>query len=330
MTLSHLTPAEIMPWPKRHPFEVKPALERMCQSGQMKDSHFAVDERLPAYQKMKQSRLLQADDRTGQAGAPDQEVLEAIANEYERQTGLRVNACAAPFSETLSQRLSQTLSQTLAEDFVILHDEPGRGFVVRYLSVCFASNWRPAQKLNLGFTQIHAPIPHNDRLLAARPGIEEIAFRQSPMVRYVWLLSPTTDLWQNPDDRGLNWTQVLKRAQENSKDDDPKDDDPKDDDPKDDDPKGDDPKGDDYIRLLSSVCLRVERQTTMPLPAIGRAVFFVRVLVCPLLDVLQMDETRAKVLSDALATMSPEFAKYRGMEAVRWPIVAALRGLCKF
>lgn len=301
MTLSHLTPAEIMPWPKRHPFEVKPALERMCQSGQMKDSHFAVDERLPAYQKMKQSRLLQADDRTGQAGAPDQEVLEAIANEYERQTGLRVNACAAPFSETLSQRLSQTL----AEDFVILHDEPGRGFVVRYLSVCFASNWRPAQKLNLGFTQIHAPIPHNDRLLAARPGIEEIAFRQSPMVRYVWLLSPTTDLWQNPDDRGLNWTQVLERAQENSKDDDP-------------------------IGLLSSVCLRVERQTTMPLPAIGRAVFFVRVLVCPLLDVLQMDETRAKVLSDALATMSPEFAKYRGMEAVRWPIVAALRGLYKF
>lgn len=306
MTLSHLTPAEIMPWPKRHPFEVKPALERMCHSGQMKDSHFAVDERLPAYQTMKQSRLSQTDERTGQAGEPDQEVLEAIANEYERQTGLKVNANAAMSSKTLSQ----TLSQTLAEDFVILHDEPGRGFVVRYLSVCFASNWRPAQKLNLGFTQIHAPIPHNDRLLAARSGIEKIAFRQSPMVRYVWLLSPTTDLWQNPDDRGLNWAQVLERAQENSKD--------------------DDPKGDGSIGLLSSVCLRVERQTTMPLPAIGRAVFFIRVLVCPLLDVLQMDETRAKVLSDALATMSPEFAKYRGMEAVRWPIVAALRGLYKF
>jgi len=306
MTLSHFTPAEIMPWPKRHPFEVKPALERMCQSGQMKGSHFAVDERLPAYQAMKQSRLLQADERTGQAGEPDQKVLEAIANEYERQTGLKINANAARFSGTLSQ----TLSQTLAEDFVILHDEPGRGFVVRYLSVCFASNWRPAQKLNLGFTQIHAPIPHNDRLLAARPGIEKIAFRQSPMVRYVWLLSPTTDLWQNPDDRGLNWGQVLERAQENSKD--------------------DDPKGDDSIGILSSVCLRVERQTTMPLPAIGRAVFFIRVLVCPLLEVLQMDETRAKVLSEAMATMSPEFAKYRGMEAVRWPIVAALRGLYKF
>lgn len=280
MTLNCLTPADKMPWPRRNPFEVNPAFERLGQPSEASAAHFAVDAQLPAYQVHKHGRLSQGD---GQAGHADEAALKAMASLYRIQTGLAVPADAV------------ALTQTLAEDFVILHDESHRGFVVRYLSVCFASNWRPDQKLGLNFAQIHAPIAQNSRLLAAREGIEKIAFRQSPILRHIWLISPTASLWQNPADRVPHW----KKANAQGKD--------------------------DPVGLLSSLCFRVERQTTLPLPEIGRAIFFIRVLVCSLRDVLQIDKTRATMLSEALATMSPEFARYRGMQEVRRPLIAALR-----
>lgn len=271
-----------MPWPVAAPFRVAPSLSRLASRGESGAPLWWRPEQWPAYQSRKVQRVLEGD---GQAGHADAAVLEAIVAEHHRQTGQVV--LADP----------NVLSQSLPEDFVILHDEPNRGFVVRYLSVCFASNWSPADKLGLDFAAVHAPVADNEALLAARAGIESIAFRQTSMLRHVWLLSPSADLWQAPNQRSPRWAQTLTSA------------------------------GQDDDDLLSQVYFRVERQTTWPLPALKRAVFFIHVMVCPLLDVLQLDHDRARVLANALDSMSPAFLTYRGLDRLREPLTKALRAV---
>lgn len=274
------TPAELMPWPVQTPFRVAPGLRRLDDPESDPDTLLWRHDRLPDYRAYKALRLGQSD---GQAGEPDPRVLEAIATQENQQTGQFI--AADPMA----------LSKHLPEDFVILHDEPEVGFVVRYLSVCFASNWSPADKLGLGFAAVHAPVADNRALLAARAGIETIAFRQTPMRRHVWLFSPSPDLWQAPNERAPRWAQTLTNAAQGEH------------------------------SLLSQVYFRVERQTTLPLPAIKRAVFFIHVMVCPLIEVLRLDACRACALADALDSMSPAFVAYRGMTTLRDPLTRALR-----
>ena len=274
------TPAELMPWPVQTPFRVAPGLSRLAGPEPDRDTLLWRHDRLPDYRAYKALRLRQGD---GQAGEADPRVLDAIATQENQQTGHVI--AADPMA----------LSKDLPEDFVILHDEPDVGFVVRYLSVCFASNWSPADKLGLGFAAVHAPVADNRALLAARAGIETIAFRQAPMRRHVWLLSPSPDLWQAPHERAPRWAQTLTNAAQ------------------------------DEQSLLSQVHFRVERQTTLPLPAIKRAVFFIHVMVCPLIEVLRLDACRAGVLANALDSMSPAFVAYRGMTTLRDPLTRALR-----
>lgn len=274
------TPADLMPWPVATPFRVAPGLSRVDSKQTVLDTIFWRHDRQPDYQVFKEQRWRQCD---GQAGVADPQVLEAIAAQERHQTGHLIAADA------------RALSTHLPEDFVILHDEPDVGFVVRYLSVCFASNWSPADKLGLGFAGVHAPVADNQALLAARAGIESIAFRQAPMRRHVWLLSPSPVLWQDPHERAPRWTQTLANAAQCEQ------------------------------SLLSQVHFRVERQTTLPLPSIKRAVFFIHVMVCPLMEVLRLDACRAKQLADALDSMSPAFLAYRGMTTLREPLTLALR-----
>lgn len=274
------TPAELMPWPVQTPFRVAPGLSRLEGPDPHLDTLLWRHVQLPDYRAYKAQRLRQGD---GQAGEADSRVLEAIAAQEKHQTGCF--AQADPIA----------LSQHLPEDYVILHDEPELGFVVRYLSVCFASNWSPADKLGLGFAALHAPVADNRALLTAHLGIETIAFRQAPMRRHVWLLSPSPELWQAPNQRASRWAQTLSNAANGKQ------------------------------SLLSQVQFRVERQTTLPLPAIKRAVFFIHVMVCPLIDVLRLDACRARALADALDSMSPAFVAYRGMTPLRDSLTRALR-----
>jgi hypothetical protein len=212
-------------------------------------------------------------------------VLSAIAQAYAAQTGVNLAPDAV------------ALAEGLQEDFVILHDEAGDGFRARYLSVCFPSNWNPAEKLGLDFTAIHAPVADNAMLQAGARGIVDMAFRQAPMLRHVWLLTPNGDLAQHPETRRTRWEDALAAA--------------------------DAPGG--SGRLIDQVFFRVERQTTLPLPALRRGVFFIRVMVAPLVDVLAVAPGRAAELAEALASMSEAVVAYRGMAAVRDRLCAELR-----
>lgn len=179
---------------------------------------------------------------------------------------------------------AETLTLGLQEDFVILHDElqaENYDLHTRFLSVCFPSNWNPSEKLGLNFHAIHAPVADNTLLQAGAKGIVDLAFRKNTMLRHVWLLTPNSDLPSHPLQRPRLWADAAQQAGNGL--------------------------------LLEQLYFRVERQTTLPLPELKRGVFFIRVMVAPLVTVLRVEPERAQQLAEALASMTANVLAYRGM-----------------
>lgn len=287
-----LTPAAELPWAVNSPFRMRPGLSRLsahpgvpgdASHGTQPTRLFVRDAQADTYAAHKREALERLRARA-QVGEADPAVLAAVAEAYAAQTGLRL----APDADALALGLQ--------EDFVILHDED-TGFRARFLSVCFPSNWSPADKLGLDFSAIHAPVADNALLQAGARGIVDMAFRQAPMLRHVWLLTPGAALAQHPETRRTRWEDALAAA--------------------------DAPGA--SGRLIDRVFFRVERQTTLPLPALRRGVFFIRVMVCPLAVVLRVEAGRAAQLADALDSMSAAVVAYRGMTAVRDRLLGELR-----
>lgn len=279
------TPAVHMPWPVTSPFRMRPGLSRLGAAADPVPDLFLRDARAAAYADHKR-RVLDAVPARGLIGEADPAVLQAIADAYETQTGVAL----APEARALAEGMQ--------EDFVILYDEAGADgdtMRTRFLSVCFPSNWDPAEKLGLDFGAIHAPVADNALLQAGGRGIVDMAFRQARMLRHVWLLTPNGDLAQHPETRRTRWADAVAAA---------------------------DVAGG---RLIDQVFFRVERQTTLPLPALRRGVFFIRILVAPLAEVLAVAPERAAELCEALRSMSEAVVDYRGMTAVRERLCAELR-----
>ncbi|MCX8097728.1 MAG: DUF3445 domain-containing protein [Casimicrobiaceae bacterium] len=178
----------------------------------------------------------------------------------------------------------------MQEDFVILRRDCD-GFRTEFLSVAFPSRWDPREKLEQDFAAIHAPVADNAQLLSAAPGFMRLAFEQQMMLRYVWLIVPSAALDQHPEANLAGWQSALA----------------------------------DSSPLLPRLYFRIERQTTWPLGALGRAVFFIRVLMASLTAVLALEPGRARRLYEALASMSPAVVAYRGMTEARPRLLAELQ-----
>ena len=181
------------------------------------------------------------------------------------------------------------LAPSPQEDFVILKQD-GDTLRTEYLSVCFPSRWDPREKLGLDFTAIHAPVADNQTLIAAGQSIMTMAFMKQPMMRHVWLVVPSASLDQHPDKNEAWWTEALR----------------------------------DMSPLLTNLFFRVERQTTWPLPQFQRAVFFIRVMTSPLVEVLASVPGRAPELAASLRSMTPEVVAYRGMREAMPRLLAEL------
>ncbi len=67
---------------------------------------------------------------------------------------------------------------------------------------------------------------------------------------------------------------------------------------------------------------RCERQVTLPLAAVGRAAFLIRVFVAPLADVAHDAHRRAR-LAQALRSMTPAMLAYKGLEEARRAVLRA-------
>jgi hypothetical protein len=276
-----------MPWPVLSPFRMRPGLQRLANDLPSPEGGPPLPDALAPAYATARRARLPQ----AWVGEPDPRVLQRLAQALQAQ-GVEV----APAGGQVD---ALAVSAALQDDYVILHDEPERGgssrFRLRFLSVAFPSNWDPAEKLGLDFAAIHAPVADNALIQQGAEGIMDLAFRRQPMQRHVWLLSPDGELPQHPRERQRRWEDALARAGDG--------------------------------RLLDAAFFRVERQTTWPMPDLGRGVFFIRVMVCPLVAVLSVAPGRAAALRDALVSMSAAVVAYRGMGLVRDRLVDELQAL---
>ena len=317
-----------MPWPVVTPFRMRPNLEKLDPVAPA----LLLRDGLADVYRRERELVTAAHWERAMVGTPNADVLSAVSALLPLPGGVGwgegVGALSKLGCSTTSLSPSppasagagsnppgggeQSIALNLQEDFVILKHH-GDTLRTEYLSVCFPSRWDPREKLGLDFAAIHAPVADNQMLQAAGPNLMTIAFMKQPMLRHVWLIVPSASLDQHPEKNQAWWSEVLA----------------------------------DPSPLLPRLYFRIERQTTWPLPHLQRAVFFIRLMMCPLVEVLSVRPRieygagsersegsdgvtrRATELAASLRSMTPAIVAYRGMteamprllhelEAVRW------------
>ncbi len=301
MSVDWLTPAAQMRWPVATPFRMRPNLEKLDP---VAPALWLRDELAEVYRR-ERGRVIADHPERALVGSADNETLNAIlrlapspaarerggvrAAAGTRQDSSAIHDTPQPNPNPVLQgERGQNVALSIQEDFVILkqHKDTLR---TEYLSVCFPSRWDPREKLGLDFAAIHAPVADNQMLQAAGPNIMTMAFMKQPMLRHVWLIVPAAGLDQHPEKNQAWWSEALA----------------------------------DPSPLLTRLFFRIERQTTWPLPHLQRAVFFIRLMMSPLVDVLSVRAersegsdryaSRATQLAASLRSMTPAIVAYRGM-----------------
>ncbi len=184
------------------------------------------------------------------------------------------------------ERLADALALAVQEDLALVRGTAPDGAsdgTAELLHVCFPSSWDPGERAGAGFVALHAPIPDNGALLGAAARVVQAMVDKGPFVRYVWSLSPDGALDRNP-----------RRV----------------------------PRASGRLEP-AALWFRTERQTVMPMPEAGRALFTIRVYRAPLPSVLTSPERRS-ALAGALASMSEALLEYKGVGTDRAAWIAYL------
>lgn len=192
-------------------------------------------------------------------------------------------AALAPLAQALiagmpaASRVLDALRATLAEDLVVLLREArGDGRRAGYLCVAAPSGWDPGARAGASFADLHRPVPHHAPLLTAAAQLVDAMVERGPFVRYVWSLSASAALSHHPNRYPAA------------------------------------PLGSEVARWW----LRVERQTTLPVPVAGAALFAIRVLHQPLVEALTTSERRQR-LAAAVTAMDAPMLSYKRLTQQR-------------
>jgi hypothetical protein len=147
---------------------------------------------------------------------------------------------------------------------------------VPWMAVALPSHWAPEQKVGRHFSEIHAAVADNQLLLKAGDGLMRMVTGPERWERFVWNVTDQPRLHAHPlRAGGPRWQHTL----------------------------------------VPQAWWRTERQTFIPLPEHGQAVFTIAVDVQRLSDVLDTPQ-RAAALHAAIASMSPAVQDYRGLRTV--------------
>ena len=178
-------------------------------------------------------------------------------------------------------RLAALLSLAFAEDFAQIEAQGAR---IPWLTVALPSHWAPEDKVGLPFAQVHAPVADGSLLLAAGDALARLVCGPERWERFVWTITPRSTLNAHPSLPPAPWRAA------------------------------------DAGGTSAQAWWRTERQTFIPVPEAGLAVFTIRVDVEPLAQAID-SAAKARRLHDALASMSPAVLRYRGLQAVRDPLL---------
>jgi hypothetical protein len=176
-------------------------------------------------------------------------------------------------------RLAGLLSLAFAEDFAIVDAASG---TIPWLAVCLPSHWAPEEKVGRSFAEIHAPVADNAMLLNAGEHLLRLVTREERWERFVWTITSHPRLHAHPD----------RLARERW------------------------PADAGTDALIALAHWRTERQTFVPLPALGQAAFTIKVDLQPLAAAITT-ASQARRVHDALASMSPAVLAYRNLSAAR-------------
>lgn len=186
-------------------------------------------------------------------------------------------------------RLTALLALALREDLAVIDGTSG---TIPWLAVCLPSHWAPTEKVGRHFAEVHAPVADNSLLLQASASLARLVTGTERWERFVWTVTPSPHLDAHPYRQ----------------------------------PPVDWPQGCEGEAIAAHAWWRTERQTFIPVPAAGQAVFTIEVENRPLTAWLQQAPQAAAPLAAALASMSDAVLAYRGLAAVRTPLVEWLQG----
>ena len=164
------------------------------------------------------------------------------------------------------------LGSQLMEDFAVLGRDDAGNDCTLWLHACFPSGWHPEHVVGRSFTQIHARIPAFEAVAQKAPSLVDALLTRGPYVRFVWTVSADDALDHHPDEGG--------RAP--------------------------------WSATTARGFLRVERQTTVPLPAVSACVFLIRTY---LYGFDELATPQREILAQALAQMPAELQRYKSLEA---------------
>jgi hypothetical protein len=181
----------------------------------------------------------------------------------------------------LSTLSRAALGRQLVEDFAVLGRDQSGADRTLWLNACFPSGWRPEQVIGRSFLGIHARIPAFGAIARKADSLVEAMVTRGPYVRFVWTISADDALDHHPDE-GRRLAWSAETA-----------------------------RG----------FLRVERQTSVPLPAVSGCVFLIRTYSYGFDELAP--EQRA-TLATALAQMPPEILRYKALTAAVPPALALL------
>ena len=185
-------------------------------------------------------------------------------------------------------RLAGLLCLAFAEDFAVID---GHTAYIPWMAVCLPSHWAPETKVGRHFAQVHAPVADNQMLVTAGAHLARLVTGADRWERYVWTITRHPRLHAHPDHvDSASWPTDIAASPA-------------------------------QIAALSH--FRTERQTFIPAPDAGLAMFTIHVDVVPLTKALN-SSTQAQQLHDAVASMSPAVLAYRNLTPVRDRLLAWL------
>ncbi len=176
------------------------------------------------------------------------------------------------------------LSLAFAEDFALLD---ARSATIPWLAVALPSHWSPEHKVGQHFAQVHAPVADNSVLLAAGDALARLVSSPARWERFVWTVTPRPTLNAHPALPAVQWQAA------------------------------------DADGVAAQAWWRTERQTFIPAADAALAVFTILVDTQPLAHAID-SAGKARLLHDAVASMSPAVLQYRHLAAVRDPLLSWL------
>jgi hypothetical protein len=162
------------------------------------------------------------------------------------------------------------LGRELVEDFAVLRRDEAGADRVLWLHACFPSGWRPEHVIGHSFAQIHARIPAFDAIARKAPSLVEALVTRGPYVRFVWTITADDELDHHPE-QGRRLP---------------------------------------WSATTARGFLRVERQTTIPLPIEAGCVFLIRTY---LYEFAELSSEKRQILARALEQMPPELVRYKSL-----------------